>query len=147
MKFLRSVKIILFLAMLTGFCSCENYYTDEFFRNSDEKLCDRLWERSYITTDDELCTHRLEFRRTTPFPTGAETFEYRQQIDGIWSDNLRTTKSSTFYWKWADEELEGIMIDHPSGTLFFDNVWVRTHYLSGNLNGEEVTFFMAKILR
>jgi hypothetical protein len=140
MKFLRNVKIILFLAMLTGLGSCENYYTDDFFYNSDEKLCNRLWERTYFM-DDELYTHRLEFRRTsTGILTGTETFEY--------SNNWGSRKEEYFfYWEWADKELEGIIIKHPiGGTLFFDNVWIRTHYLSGNLNGEEVTFLMAKTL-
>ncbi|KAA6351377.1 hypothetical protein EZS27_001340 [termite gut metagenome] len=131
MKLLRSVKIILFFAILTGFSSCENYYTDDFFRNSDEKLCNRLWERTYLI-NNELCTHQLVFRETL---TGTETFEY--------SSNLGFRKESyIFYWEWADKELEGIIIKHPLyGTLFFDNVWVRTHYLSGNLDGEEVTFY------
>jgi hypothetical protein len=127
MKILRSVKIILFLAMLTGLGSCENYYTDEFFRNSDEKLCNRLWERTYFINEHELCTHRLEFRRNL---TGSETFEYSNKKESYF-----------FNWEWADKELEGITINHPNGVLFFDNVWVRTHYLSGNLDGEEVTFY------
>ncbi|KAA6341213.1 hypothetical protein EZS27_010958 [termite gut metagenome] len=138
MTLLRSVKVLLFLVMLTGFSSCENYYTDDFFRNSDEKLCNRLWERTYLI-NNELCTHQLVFREAL---TGAETFEYRRKENGNWSEKAYLTQSYSFYWEWADKELEGILIEHPrDGTLFFDNVWVRTHYLSGNLDGEGVTFY------
>ncbi|KAA6309895.1 hypothetical protein EZS27_038701 [termite gut metagenome] len=72
MKLLRSVKIVLFLTMLTGFSSCEIYYTDDFFRNDDEKLCNGFWERTYFI-NNELCTHRLKFREDL---TGTEIFEY-----------------------------------------------------------------------
>jgi hypothetical protein len=133
MKLLRSVKIVLFLTALIGFGSCENYYTDDFFRNSNEKLCDRLWERTYFINNNELCTHQLVFKEELIRGNliGTETFEYSGRRE-----------SSTFYWEWADKEREGITITHPLyGVLFFDNVWVRTHYLSGNLDGEEVTFY------
>jgi hypothetical protein len=144
MIFLRNVKIMLFLAILAGFSSCENYYTDDFFRNSNEKLCNRLWERTYLI-NDELCTHQLIFREETQ--ASAETFEYRREKNGNWNKEPYLRETVAFSWKWADKEQEGIIIDHPVyGVLFFDNIWVRTHYLSGNLDGEEVTFFMVKTL-
>ncbi|KAA6344540.1 hypothetical protein EZS27_007855 [termite gut metagenome] len=139
MKFLKNVKIILFLSILIGFSSCENYYTDDFFRNSDEKLCNRLWERTYLI-NDKLCTHQLIFREAPLI--SSETFEYREKKNSNWNDIAYLIQSYSFYWEWSDKELEGIIIKHPlDGILFFDNVWIRTHYLSGNLSGEEVTFF------
>ncbi|KAA6330375.1 hypothetical protein EZS27_020902 [termite gut metagenome] len=138
MRLLDGIKIALFLTALVGFNSCEMHYTDDYFRNSDAKLCDKLWERQYIV-NDELCTHQLTFGITSGRRQGIETFIYQRKVYGKWETYLR--EYYNFDWKWANDAYEGIVIDHSiDGVLYFDNVWVRDYYLSGYLEGEEVTF-------
>ena len=37
--------------------------------------------------------------------------------------------------------MEGLKLDHGAGEVYyFENVWVRQNYLSGKLDGVEVTF-------
>ncbi|KAA6345101.1 hypothetical protein EZS27_007293 [termite gut metagenome] len=140
MKILNGVKIALLLIVLTEFNSCEAYYTDDYFRNSDAKLCGKLWERQYIV-NDELCTHQLTFRITSKGGKGTEIFIYqRSDRYGKWEVPY-SERSYGFDWEWGDNQYEGIVIDHSTdGILYFDNVWVRGYYLSGYLEGEEVTF-------
>jgi hypothetical protein len=136
---LDGTKIALFLTVWIGFNSCEMHYTDDYFRNSDAKLCDKLWERQYIV-NDELCTHQLTFEIISGRRKGTETFIY-QQIDAYGNWKLPHTKQSFYFdWKWADDAYEGIMIDYGIDILYLDNAWVRDYYLSGYLEGEEVTF-------
>ncbi|KAA6309462.1 hypothetical protein EZS27_039052 [termite gut metagenome] len=136
-------KIVLLGVIVMGVSSCEINNLDDSFRNNDEKLCGRVWERSYVTDNDDLCTQLLEFRAGSIGRTGTEFFEYRQKDrNGNWNDIPYRTASYSFYWQWTDNEREGIIIEHSiDGTLYFDNVWVRINYLSGNLDGEEVTFY------
>ena len=40
-----------------------------------------------------------------------------------------------------DSAKEGLRLDFGAGNIvYFENVWVREHYLSGKLDGVEVTF-------
>ena len=51
------------------------------------------------------------------------------------------TESYNFDWEWIDQEMEGLKLDRGAGEIhYFDNVWVRQNYLSGKLDGIEVTF-------
>jgi hypothetical protein len=142
MKILNCIRIALFLlVLLPGLNSCESYYTDDFLRNNDEKLCNELWERKYMV-DQELCTQQLEFLITAKGGKGTEIYSYQRKGGKDSWDTPYTTMSYGFSWEWTDDEREGIIIEHTmDGTLYFDNVWVRAHYLSGNLDGEEVTFY------
>ncbi|KAA6325551.1 hypothetical protein EZS27_025252 [termite gut metagenome] len=137
MKISDGIKIALLLTVWMGFNSCETYYTDDYFRNSDAKLLGKLWERQYII-DNELCTHQLTFGITSGRRQGIETFIYQRKIYGKWETYLR--ESYNFDWKWTDDAYEGIMIDYGIDVLYFDNVWIRDYYLSGYFEGEEVTF-------
>ncbi|KAA6323322.1 hypothetical protein EZS27_027229 [termite gut metagenome] len=136
-------KVVLLGAIVMGVSSCEINNIDDSFRNNDERLCNGFWERNYIIDDDEFCTQQLEFRAVSTRRTGTEVFEYRRKDrDGNWTDVPYRKVSYNFYWEWANSDREGIIIDHSvDGTLYFDNVWVRINYLSGNLDGEEVTFY------
>jgi hypothetical protein len=136
-------KAVLLVVIAMGASSCEINRVDDSFRNDDEKLCNGFWERNYNLSDDELCTQQLEFRAVSAGRTGSEVFEYRRRDrNGNWNDIPYKTASYVFYWKWANKDREGIIIDHPvDGTLYFDNVWVRINYLSGNLDGGEVVFY------
>jgi hypothetical protein len=135
-------KAVLLGMVVMGISSCEINHMDDSFRNSDEKLCSGFWERSYTIDGNELCTQQIEFRTVSTGRTGTEVFEYRRKDrNGNWNDIPYRTVSYGFYWKWTNNDREGIIIDHSvDGALYFDNVWVRINYLSGNLDGEEVTF-------
>jgi hypothetical protein len=138
MRVLNGIKVALFLTALVGFNSCEMHYTDDYFRNSDAKLCNKLWERQYIV-NDELYTHQLTFEIISGRRQGIETFIYQRKVYDKWETYLR--EHYNFDWEWEDNQYEGIVIYRPKdGSLYFDNVWVRDYYLSGYLEGEEVMF-------
>lgn len=107
-------------------------------RNSDEKLCGKSWVETYITKDGvDLCTHILYFRLDHK---GKETYKYQKiNQDGSLSDYYKDS-GNTFNWKWMDNKMEGLELDFiDTGVISFDNVWVRENYLSGKLDGEEIT--------
>lgn len=120
--------------VVIGLSSCgDEYYTDDYLRNSDEKLCNRVWVEEYETNDNELCEHYLEFSRNG---SGKETFKYKP-IDG----RKPYESSYRFDWAWIDNSMEGLILDYGGNDRsFFDNVWVREHNLSGKLDGVIVAF-------
>ena len=134
MKTLNVGKILLLLMVVIGLSSCgDEYYTDDYLRNSDEKLCNRVWVEEYETNDNELCEHYLEFARNG---SGKETFKYKP-IDG----RKPYESSYRFDWAWIDNSMEGLILDYGGNDrVFFDNVWVREHNLSGKLDGVIVAF-------
>ncbi|MDE6172599.1 hypothetical protein [uncultured Bacteroides sp.] len=134
MKTLNAGKILLLLMVVIGLSSCgDEYYTDDYLRNSDEKLCNRVWVEEYETNDNELCEHYLEFSRNG---SGKETFKYKP-IDG----RKPYESSYRFDWAWIDNSMEGLILDYGGNDrVFFDNVWVREHNLSGKLDGVIVAF-------
>lgn len=134
MKTLNAGKILLLLMVVIGLSSCgDEYYTDDYLRNSDEKLCNRVWVEEYETNDNELCEHYLEFSRNG---SGKETFKYKP-IDG----RKPYESSYRFDWAWIDNSMEGLILDYGGNDrIFFDNVWVREHNLSGKLDGVIVSF-------
>ena len=134
MKTLNAGKILLLLMVVIGLSSCgDEYYTDDYLRNSDEKLCNRVWVEEYETNDNELCEHYLEFSRDG---SGKETFKYKP-IDG----RKPYESSYRFDWAWIDNSMEGLILDYGGNDrVFFDNVWVREHNLSGKLDGVIVSF-------
>lgn len=131
--------VLLLMTMLTlGACGDDVYYTDDFLRNSDEKLCGKLWVDAYRINDMDSCTHILYFRNDYK---GTETHKYRKiNSDGTVSDYYKEV-SENFYWEWIDNKMEGLKMDYiQKGILYFDNVWVRDNYLSGKFRGEMITF-------
>ncbi|WP_300695141.1 hypothetical protein [uncultured Bacteroides sp.] len=134
MKTLNAGKILLLLMVVIGLSSCgDEYYTDDYLRNSDEKLCNRVWVEEYETNDNELCEHYLEFSRNG---SGKETFKYKP-IDG----RKPYESSYRFDWAWIDNSMEGLILDYGGNDrVFFNNVWVREHNLSGKLDGVIVAF-------
>jgi len=137
MKTLNYARIILLLMITVGLSSCgDEFYNDDFLRNSDEKLCGYVWLEEYVTTDGDLCTHKLEFARTG---SGREAFEYRRSSGNSWGA-IYKTETYNFNWTWVND-MEGLELHYgANSTLYFDNVWVREYYLSGNFDGVEVTF-------
>lgn len=140
MKRLNYARFVLLFIMTLGLGACGDdvYYTDDYLRNSDEKLCGKSWVETYITKDGvDLCTHILYFRLDHK---GKETYKYQKiNQDGSLSDYYKDS-GNTFNWKWMDDKMEGLELDFiDTGVISFDNVWVRENYLSGKLDGEEIT--------
>lgn len=134
MKSLNVGKILLLLITVIGLSSCgDEYYTDDFLRNSDEKLCSKRWVEEYETVDNEMCHHYLEFSMNG---RGKETFFYNP-LDG----RKPYESSYSFDWSWVDQTMEGLVLDYGADDIvYFDNVWVREHNLSGKLEGVVVMF-------
>ena len=116
MKTLNYVKILLLCVFTIGLASCGDdvYYT---MQNSDDKLCGKTWIEEYQTENKDgvevLCSHQLKFAK---------------------ADN-----SGQEIWKWVDKSMEGLTLNYGAGEIkYFDNVWVREHYLSGKLDGTVV---------
>ena len=71
-------------------------------------------------------------------PIGILTrFEYYRLGESLPARTLTYTLS----WEWIDQEMEGIKLNYGAGKVhYFENVWVRQNYLSGKVDGVEVTF-------
>ena len=133
MKTLNYVKILLLCVFTIGLASCGDdvYYT---MQNSDDKLCGKTWIEEYQTENKDgvevLCSHQLKFAKADN--SGQEIWEYYR---GGESRPYETT-SRTFTWKWMVKSMEGLTLNYGAGEIkYFDNVWVREHYLSGKLDG------------
>lgn len=138
---INNASLILFLLLTLGLGACggDEYYTDDYLRNSDDKLCGRDWVETYEVNDGaDLCTHILFFNANH---RGKETHKYQKiNSNGSLSDFYKSQDKS-FDWRWLDDKMEGLMLDYiDEGTINFDNVWVRENYLSGKLRGQTVTF-------
>lgn len=135
MKTLNVGKILFLLMIVMGVSSCgDEYYTDDYLRNSDEKLCAKKWVEEYTTENKDgvevSCSHQLKFAKADY--SGQEIWEYYRSGE---SRPYETT-SRTFTWKWIDKTMEGLILNYGAGEIkYFDNVWVRENYLSGKLNG------------
>ena len=58
------------------------------------------------------------------------------------------TTERMFTWKWADNSKETLILIFPANEVkYFENVWVRDHYLSGKLDGEVVTLTDLTLLK
>lgn len=134
MNTLNVGKILLLLIAVIGLSSCgDEYYTDDYLRNSDAKLCSKKWVEEYVTNEGEICQHYLEFSMNG---SGKETFFYTPQNGGKPYDS-----SYRFDWQWVDNSMEGLVLDYGADDIvYFDNVWVREHNLSGKLEGVIVMF-------
>lgn len=135
MKTLNYVKILLLCVFTLSLASCgDEYYTDDYLRNSDDKLCGKTWVEEFYTENDEFCKHQLKFAIDH---SGREMFQYyRNGESRPYKEN-----SYTFDWKWMDSEMENLEINYGAGDIiYFDNVWVREHNLSGKLDGTIVMF-------
>jgi len=137
MKRSGSLRILLLLTVFFGLASCsDKYYDDEFLKNSDEKLCRHTWVEEYIESDThERITHKLEFYRDH---SGKEILERQRRIENVWGPVYKT---DTYHmtWDWINN-MEGLEIKIGGDYIYFDGVWVRENYLTGNFEGQEVTF-------
>ena len=147
MKKFNYVNLFLSLSVIMFFASCgDKYYTDDFLRNSDEKLCGYTWMEkiTYVNENDELelMVHTLFFNKGSKGSgTGKEGKErYRAISGGRWESIPYKTETFAFNWKWI-ENYEGLSLDDGKEITLFENVWVREFYLSGKYQDEICTFY------
>lgn len=128
MKTLNVGKIVWLCALLIGLASCGDdvYYTME---NDDKKLCDRLWVDEYTTEEGLFCTYQLRFF----------TNSKGQELTTTYDEGGKTTVDREFSWRWTDGSKEALSLTFADGKVkYFENVWVRDHYLSGEIDGKIV---------
>lgn len=131
MKTFNAVKIVmlcLWVAVLSG-CKDNVYYTME---NSDEKLCGKVWAEEYTTSEGRY-RHQFEFTKIRK--------NDREQRSGkettvLYKSGSKETTEKDFTWEWTDDTREGLTLNYGAGDVkYFDNVWVRERYLSGEWEG------------
>lgn len=140
MKIMNFVKIVLLCMTLMGLASCgdDNYYT---IQNSDEKLCSDMWLEEYTTEDGEY-RHILEF--TKEKQNGKEVLSGKETWIVYQAGRVHTIEKD-FTWQWIDNSKEGLVMYYGAGDVkYFENVWVREHYLSGKLDGEIIMLTASK---
>ena len=126
--------LLLILVLGLGACGDDIYYTDDYLRNSDEKLCGKTWTENSKMDNDMKCVHQLKF---TQDRSGQEIFQYYRPEES----RPYSTVTYNFTWEWIYQEMEGLRLDRGANEVYyFENVWVRQNYLSGKLDGVEVTF-------
>ena len=143
MKTLNFMKTLFLLVAIVGLSSCgDKYYSDDYLRNSNAKLCGKTWVNDLEKNDvDEWVRHTLKFDDNGRL---AETYAYYHVNE---SQPYRT-ETINLTWSWIDDTMEGIVFDYGvNGVTYFDNVWVREHNMSGKLNGKVVVFVDSKYNR
>lgn len=140
MKTFNCVKLMLLLIVTFTLASCgdDNYYTDDFLRNTDDKLCSKEWVDEYFSEDGNK-RHQHIFTFNKNDRRGVEKVRTWNKLgNGNWTPDFSET-SSPFEWAW-DKSMERITLDFWDRKAYFDNVWIKEHYLTGKLYGEHVTF-------
>ena len=51
--------LLLILVLGLGACGDDIYYTDDYLRNSDEKLCGKTWTENSKMDNDMKCVHQF----------------------------------------------------------------------------------------
>ena len=105
----------LFIISLWALClaSCGDDIVNYTMENTDEALCGKLWIDDNYTTDEGLVgTYQLRF-----FDGGDGQEVTSWQVDG---------GTNTF--------------DRNITSRYLENVWVRDHYLSAEIEGRTVVF-------
>ncbi len=129
MKQMNVWRVLLLCLLTLSFASCGDdvYYT---LKNSDEDLCDKFWITSY-EEGEVSCSYQLNFfsggkgeeRLSRPVSTGTEV-TYKE-----------------INWRWTDDSKECLQWSYTDGSVrYLENVWVRQHYLSGELDGKQLVF-------
>ncbi|MCC8188939.1 MAG: hypothetical protein LIP08_15945 [Bacteroides sp.] len=133
MKTMKLLKIMLLLVVATAFVACEkNYYTE--IDNTDKKLCANTWTNEY-TEDNVSHKHVLMFNTDGTGQEIVSTTTY----NGSSSHNESNTY--TISWRWLDNNREGLYINRVADINYeIHNVWIRTNYLSGDIDGKQYTF-------
>lgn len=136
MKALKNVRIWMIYLLTLSLTSCGDDIVNYTMENTDEALCNKLWiDNDYVNESGASGTYQLRF-----FSDG--NGEERTIIpEGEGGSN---TIERSITWKWTDASKECVQYAYPSGTVkYLDNVWVREHYLSCEMDGQPVTFVEA----
>ena len=138
MRSLNFVKMLFVSVCITLLSSCGDDITYYTIQNTDEGLCAHTWMEEYDMTNEEgiavRCVHQLKFTATDH--SGQEIHQY------YYTGETRPYREVTrnFDWQWMDDSKEGLRLNFGAGSIiYFENVWVREHYISGKLNGKDVT--------
>ena len=127
-------KMSLFIISLWALClaSCGDDIVNYPMENTDEALCGKLWIDDNYTTDEGLAgTYQLRF-----FDGGDGQEVTSWQVDGG-----TNTFDRNITWRWTDSSKECLQLTYPDGTSrYLENVWVRDHYLSAEIEGRTVVF-------
>lgn len=134
MKIFNFVKAVLLLVVVVGMCSCgDEYYVD--YQNTNEKLCNKDWIENVDVNTDEWYKHILRFNEDGTF---SETKAYYRNDE---SEPYRTVQTHKLGWSWADDAKERLILEYNNVSyVYFDNVMLREHYLTGVLEGVSVMF-------
>ena len=128
MKTLNVGKILLLCAFVIGLASCGDdvYYTME---NDDKKLCDKTWIDEYEKEEGLPCTYQLRFYKDNQ----------GQEVTTTYDAGGKVIIDRGFTWRWTDGSKEALRLTFNDGKVkYFENVWVRDHYLSGKMDGKIV---------
>ena len=137
MKVFNFVRILLLTVVALGFSSCGDdvYYT---MQNSDEKLCGKVWVNGNETDEGVAYTYKLKFDKNNK----------GQEVTVTYYAGGKTTVDREFSWRWGDDSKESLRLTFTDGKVkYFENVWVRDHYLSGKLDGEVIMLSDSEIIR
>lgn len=139
MRILDFVKVLTLCILAPVMASCGDDVVYETIQNTDEGLCAHTWTETYEMTNEEnlavTCVHQLKFTKLDY--SGQEIYEYYY----VGQSRPYSSLTRNFDWEWMDSAKEGLRLDFGAGNIvYFENIWVREHYLSGKLDGVEVTF-------
>ena len=136
MKALKNVRIWMICLLAFSLASCGDDIVNYTMENTDEALCNKLWiDNNYENEEGASGTYQLHF-----FSDG-NGMERTIIPEGEGGSN---TIERDIIWKWTDASKECVQYAYPSGTVkYLDNVWVRDHYLSCEIDGHPVTFVEA----
>lgn len=130
MKTLNYMKVLLLCILTLSFASCGDdvYYTME---NNDDKLCGKTWVKESQNAEGLPTTYQLRFFKDK---------NKGQELSITYDAGGKVTIDREFTWQWTDDSKEALKLTFADNKVkYFDNVWVRDHYLSGELNGEMIT--------
>lgn len=133
MRQMNALRVLLWCVLTLTFVSCGDdvYYTME---NRDENLCNKLWITDFETEQGETGTYQLRF-----YSGGKGQEVVITPVNGG-----TNTVDREISWQWTDGSKECLQWLYADGTVnYFENVWVREHYLSGKLDGKELVFVEA----
>lgn len=138
MRFFNFVKVLTVCIWASCMASCGDDVVYETIQNTDEGLCAHVWTETFEMTNEEnivvTCVHQLKFAKTDY--SGQEIHQYYY----VGQSRPYSSVTRNFDWKWIDNAKEGLCLDFGAGNIvYFENVWVREHYLSGKLDGEYIT--------
>lgn len=129
MKTLDNVKmwLLCLLTVVIASCGDDVYFT---MQNSDDKLCERTWLENYESDGAVTGAYQLRFFKKD---------NKGQEVTTTYTTDGKVTYDREFSWSWTDESREALKLTFADGKVkYFENVWVREHYLSGKIEGKVV---------